>query len=419
MSTIQPKSFDITGHCFQWTRTVSGIDSVVVRVSKRTNASHSKKSNLVWEVEGDNAVVPWQFNGIEFNSAGSGQLLVGEVLEDEGIGKAFNQKGNNFKVFPIEDSPEGWENFFQSEHLFQGCFNDLKTLKERINKEFPHPTLIFRPQGCTPIRFLNQVVSLLQSRVPDLLGWRIDKCRNLSFVDEKEIVPFPVSQWSYCGVQRISSLEYSYFFQRQTKGTNDLLELKKCLCGKSNKLIPEIKKYTFEGEVLQFHSIQATVNPASETISLQLELRTPSTPTFAPQPKYQLKGKLVEENGSCWKKSKNGDDLLWVELEDKEKTKILAFPRLQFPGLRGVYVPPQKDDKVIVTVANGGFPIADILTVKPGDAYEKPTVSVIGKSIQVEGTDSADVKSKHTKISEKLNVGKDVNVSGKLRVGKK
>ena len=392
---------------FHWTRTIGEIDSVVVRVSKHFNASHSKKSKLEWEDEGDSAVVlPWQFKGIEFRNVGSGQLLVGEVLEEEGIGKAFKRK-SNFKVFQIEDT-EGWESFFLSEHLFQGCFNDLKTLKERINNAFPHPTLIVRPQGCMPICFLNQIVALLQSRVPDLLGWRIDKCRNLSFIDGKDIVPFPTAQWSYCGVQRISSLEYSYTFQRQTKGANDLWELKKCLCGKSNNLIPEIKKYIFEGELLQFHSIQATVNPASETISLHWELRTPSMPTFVPQLEYQFKGKLVEENGSCWKKSKNGDDLLWVELEDKEKTKILVFPRFQFPGKRGVYVPPQKDDKVIVTVTNGSFPVADIFTVKPDAKYDSPTVSIIGETSLID--------SEKITIAEKMVIDNEVNIKGNVNL---
>ena len=392
---------DILVHQMRWVRQSNCVDNLFLCVPKNSVPDSATNLNLTWQGED----IPWIYIGTArepFSDTNGGQWLFGSIISPDRKAQ-LEQSEDKFVIYQVpQEKDGGWKQLLQETTAASNWEDEIGKKIAPVVAALPHPTAFIKPPNWTTRRFLTQLISTIHYSVPKIIGWHL---RDISFlfaldIGEKELQ----DNWQDFGiVQNEDDDILRCFFKRTTLLEEDISTFWQCIqmervIENTGDLFPTANIYEYNGQKLFFHRFEAIYPSSSGELTIKLELRTqPAMPT--PVLPLLTTGGIFQnwnEDGMLWKIKLTGGNI-------KDNTELFAYPHLQFNGSRGVYVPPEEGDEVLVTIPHGGFPTVNVLTRHSQD-NDGQTVTLLGNSIALKSTDGVMIKGK-TSIKGKLEVG--------------
>ncbi|MCL2745173.1 MAG: hypothetical protein FWE67_15120 [Planctomycetaceae bacterium] len=321
--------------------------------------------------------------------------------------KELNIRSDKIEIFQVLKDGDYWTDFLLKGNA-RKClipFGDDADFIKRI----PHPTTFIRPAGQSFIEFFNSCVAAIRCYCPDIIGWTFNsKTQKMGYTFSKRTQPIKEGQngWTLMSYQTLRDYPRYYTYRKDFPlPYQDFVKfLRGQICSLQKEADGVVSLYNNDEAVFRRLTVKFSCDTGE--CSLILELCTNYSFVANPLPQLVAKGRF-----QYWREDEDGTLTLWeIKLTDsgiEKDTVVFAYPRLQFPGNRGVYVPPQPEDEVLVTIVHGTFPIADVITKKPDTNDDSATVVIRGAKTTIE---------KELSVGEKALFESQVNINGKLTV---
>jgi hypothetical protein len=342
----------------------------------------------------------------------------------EGILVLYDLKNKFFetsdKVEIVQLPPNNdWKTFLHEKVLNIDIICNSKT--ENTLQKIAFPTIFIRPVNTNRLSFLNSILSVVRQYNSSFIFWKIARSSNdntvpIISVSDEEICKNFSKNWFLNEVLSLSTggtlLRYKRIFFKVEDVPSVMEELRSRISfnyGNNNFLPKTAALYNFDGQKFYLHRLTAkiTKKDVNNVIESEIEfLSHQSEPSVFAMPLI-VKGTFNSwyEETDFWKI----DQLEAPNIEIKRESFIYVFPRLQFPGNRGIYVPPKKGDKVLVTIPHGGLPIADLITQRLPIA-ESDTVTLLGDSLRFQ-SDKTEMK-----LKDMLSIKGETIINGNVKI---